>query len=65
MTSPKGMDEFFWGKNIEDVFYQTKRLQMVVEVRELDEEKLFKIVKLNLREKAWDWYHQLDPTPHD
>jgi hypothetical protein len=30
---------------------------MVVEVWELDEEKLFKITKLNLKGKAQDWYH--------
>jgi len=38
---------------------------MVVEARELNEEKLFKITKLNLKWKAQHWYHQLDPTPHD
>jgi hypothetical protein len=52
MTSPKGMDELFWGKDMEDVFDWTKKLQMVKEVQELDEKKLFKIAKHNLRRKA-------------
>jgi hypothetical protein len=37
---------------------------MAVEVRELDEDKIFKIVKLNLKGKAQDWHYQLDP-PHE
>jgi hypothetical protein len=32
MTSPKGMDKAFWGKDMEDVFDWTKRLWMVIEV---------------------------------
>lgn len=52
MTSPKGMDELFWGKDMEDDFDWTKRLQMVIKVRELDEDKLFKIAKFNLKGKA-------------
>ncbi len=65
MTSPKGMDELFWGKDMEDVFDWTNKLQMDKEVQELDEEKLFKIAKLNLRRKAQDQYHQLDHIPYD
>jgi hypothetical protein len=38
---------------------------MVVEVQKLDEEKLFKIAKFNLRGKAWDWYHWIDLAPYD
>jgi len=38
---------------------------MVAEVRELDEDKLFKIAKLNLKGKTWDWYRWLDPPPND
>ncbi len=48
MTNPKGMDELFWGKDLEDVFDWAKRLKMAIEVGEYDEEKLFKIVGLNL-----------------
>jgi hypothetical protein len=52
MTNPKGMDELFWGKDMEDIFDWTKQLRMVTKVQELDEEKLFKIAKLNLKGKA-------------
>jgi hypothetical protein len=31
----------------------------------LDEEKLFKIAKLNLKGKAQNWYYQLDLAPND
>jgi len=34
---------------------------MAEEVWELDEDKLFKIAKFNLKSKAQDWYCQLDP----
>jgi len=54
MTNPKGMDELFWGKDMEEIFDWTKRLQMAVEVRELDEDKLFKIARFNLKGKDWD-----------
>jgi hypothetical protein len=64
MINPKGMEELFWGKDMEDIFDWTKRLQMVVEVKELDEDKLFKIAKFNLKGKAQDWHCQLDP-PHE
>ncbi len=63
MTSPKGMDEFFWGKDMEDIYDWTKRKKMVIEVKKLDENKFFKIAKLNLKGKARDWYHWLDPPP--
>ncbi len=65
MTSPKGMDKLFQGKDMEDVFDWTKRLQMDVEVKKLDENKLFKIAKLNLKDKTQDQYRQLDPPPDD
>ncbi len=49
MINPNGMDELFWGKDMEDVFDSTERLHMVGEVQKLDEEKLFKIAKLKLK----------------
>ncbi len=58
------MDKFFWGRDMEDVFDWTKGLQMVIKVKELDENKLFKIVKFNLKGKVQDWYYRLDP-PHE
>jgi hypothetical protein len=39
---------------MEDIFDWTKMLQMVIEVKELDEDKFFKIFKLNLKGKARD-----------
>jgi hypothetical protein len=57
MTSPKGMDKFFWGKHMDDTFDWTKRHKMVVKVKELDENKLFNIAKFNLKGKVQDWYH--------
>jgi hypothetical protein len=37
MTSFKGMDEFFWGKEFEDVHDWVNRLEMAIEVRRNDE----------------------------
>ncbi len=49
-TNPKGMEKLFWGKDMEDVFdLIDQKLQMAAGVKELDEDKLFKIVKLNLK----------------
>jgi hypothetical protein len=59
------MEERFWGKDMQDIFYWTKRLQMVVKVRELDENKFFKIAKLNLKGKVQYWCHRFDPPPKD
>jgi len=39
---------------MEDVFDWTKRLQMDVEVKKLEENKLFKIAMFNLKSKAQD-----------
>jgi hypothetical protein len=38
---------------------------MVVEVRDLNADKLFKIAKLNLRGRARDWFRKLQPAPAD
>jgi hypothetical protein len=61
MISPKGMDEVFWGKEFEDILDWRKRLEMASKVCGYDEVKLFKIVKLNLRGKAKDWFKKLQP----
>jgi len=34
-------------------------------VRDLNADKLFKIVKLNLRGRAWEWFRKLQPVPAD
>jgi len=54
MTTPKGMDELLWGKDLEDVFDWVERLQMATKVHEYDEEKFFKITRCNLQGKAKD-----------
>ena len=55
MTSPKGIDETFSGKEYEDVYDWAKTLQMAAEVRDYTSDKVFKVVRLNLRGKAKDW----------
>ncbi len=65
MINPKGMDELFWGKDMEDVFDWVERLQIAIEVQKYEEEKLFKIAKFNLCDKAKDWYIRFNPSLHD
>jgi hypothetical protein len=36
---------------------------MVVEVRDLNADKLFKIAKLNLRGRVKEWFMKLQPAP--
>jgi hypothetical protein len=40
-----------------------KRLEMAMEVRGIDEQKLFKIGKLNLRGKSKKWFKKLATMP--
>jgi hypothetical protein len=61
LTNLKSMDKLFW-KEFENVLDWTKRLKMAFKVRSYDEIKLFKIIKLNLRGKAKDWYKKLQPA---
>jgi len=53
------MDELFWGRDHEDVSDWAERLSMAAEVRDLNVDKLFKIAKLNLRGRDWDWFRKL------
>jgi hypothetical protein len=57
------MDELFWGKDHEDVNDWAERLTMVAEVRDLNDDKLFKIAKLNLRGRIKEWFEQFNPPP--
>jgi len=59
MTSPKGMYELLWGKEFDDVHGWVERLEMVVKVKGIDGQKLFKIGKLNLQGKLKDVYKKL------
>ncbi len=65
MISPQGMDELFWGHDHEDVNDQVEWLTMVVEVKDLNFNKLFKIAKLNLRGRAKEWFKKLNLAPAD
>jgi uncharacterized protein YutE (UPF0331/DUF86 family) len=59
------MDELFWGRDHEDVNDLAERLIMAAEVRNLNADKLFKIVKLNLRGRTKEWFKRLQLTPAD
>jgi hypothetical protein len=65
MTSPQGMDELYWGRDHEDVNNWAERLTMAAEVRDLNDDKLFKITKLNLRDRAKEWFKKLNPPSVD
>ncbi len=62
MTTSKGIDELFQGREFEDVVDWVERLEMVAKVRNYDEIKLFKIACLNVRGKAKEMYKKLNPT---
>ncbi len=65
MTSPKGMDELFWGREFEDVQDQVEGLDWATKVHIIDELKLFKIDRLNLQFKSKEWLKKLTFTPTD
>jgi hypothetical protein len=65
MTSPQGMDELFWGRDHEDVNDLAERFTVAVEVRNLNVDKLFKIVKLNMKGRAKEWFKRMQPAPTD
>jgi hypothetical protein len=66
MTSLKGMDELFWGRDHEEYVNDcAERLTMATKVRDLNANKLFKITKLNLRGRAKEWFRRLQPAPAD
>jgi hypothetical protein len=52
MTNPQGMDELYWGRDHEDVNDCVERFTMATEVRDLNDDKLFKITKLNLHNRT-------------
>jgi hypothetical protein len=59
MISLQRVGELFWGQDHEHVNDWAKRLTMVVEVRDLNVDKLFKIAKLNLEGWAEEWFSRL------
>jgi hypothetical protein len=54
------MDELFWGHDHENVNDWAKQLTMATKVRDLNVDKLFKIIKLNLRGRAKEWFKKLN-----
>ncbi len=42
-----------------------RRLTMAIKVQDLNADKLFKIVKLNLKDRAKEWFKMLQPAPAD
>ena len=63
MTSPKGLDIKFSGKDFEDVEEWCERMFMVVAIREYTEEKLMYAARLNLEGRAKDWFKYLEHKP--
>jgi hypothetical protein len=57
------MDELYWGKDHEDVNNWGERLTMAAKVRDLNDDKLVKIAKLNLHGRAKEWFKKLNPPP--
>jgi hypothetical protein len=60
MISPQGLDKLFWGRDHEDVNVWAKHLTMATEVRDFNDDKLFKIAKLNLRGRTKEWFKKLN-----
>jgi hypothetical protein len=54
------MDELFWGRDHEDVNDWVERLTIAIEVRDLNDDKLFNIAKLNLRVRVKEWFKKLN-----
>jgi hypothetical protein len=59
------MNELFWGRNHEDVNDWVEILTMVVEVQDLNVDKLFNFAKLNLIRWAKEWFRRLQLAPID
>jgi hypothetical protein len=59
MISLKGMDEFFYSTELDDVHDWVERLEIATKVRGIDEQKLFKIGKLNLKGKSNGWFKNM------
>jgi hypothetical protein len=57
------MEELLWGKKFEDVHDWVERLEMTIEVIRIDELKLYKIGKLNMRSKYIEWFKKLVAPP--
>jgi hypothetical protein len=54
------MDELYWGRDHEDVNDWVEHLTMATEVKDLNDEKLFKIAKFNLHGRIKEWFKKLN-----
>jgi len=63
MISPKSMDELCWGIELEDVHDWVEKLELATKVRGIDEQKLFKVGRLNLKGKSNEWFKKMATTP--
>ncbi len=63
MTSPKGTDELFWDKEFEDVHDWVERVETTAEVIRINEKKLFKIGKFNLKGELKEWFKKMAIVP--
>ncbi len=55
MTKPQGVDELIWSKEYEDVHDWVECLTMAINMKASNQDKLFKIAKLNLWSKGIGW----------
>ncbi len=63
MTSPKGMDELFWNKEFEDVHDLVERVEMATKVIRINEKKLFKTGRFNLKGELKEWFKKMVVVP--
>jgi hypothetical protein len=54
------MDELFLGCDHENVNDWVEQLTTTAKVRDLNVDKLFKIIKLNLRSRTKEWFKKLN-----
>jgi hypothetical protein len=59
------MGELVWGKDHEDVNDWAERLIMATQVRDFNDDKLFKITKLNLHGRAKELFKKFNPPSID
>lgn len=57
------MDELFWDKEFEDVHDRVERVEMAAEVIKINEKKLFKNGKFNLKGELKEWFKKMAIVP--
>jgi hypothetical protein len=59
------MDKLYWGRDHENVNDWAECLTTAAEVRDFNDDKLFKIAKLNLHSRAKEWFKKFNPPSAD